>query len=163
MTSPRQSDPVVICLRRWMRRTQVIAGICFGLIGLAALGVALAEAGFVVGSIIAACCLPAAAYLLDVQAGRTILTAEGIQTWRPLLRHSCQWTDVSDTTQEVVTNRRTTTFIEVHRKTGRAFKLPAPIDDGEWGKSLVPEKLDMIRSYRHDAVPDTLGQGENAG
>jgi hypothetical protein len=155
MRNPHQPDPVLIRIPRRDRQIYLITAICFGLIGLAALCVALVEAGFVLGFIIAGVSLPVAMYLLDGQAGRTTLTAEGIRAWRPMLRHSCRWADVTDITQQLGTGKGgDPLYVVIHRKNGRKFKLPAPQDLNEAGPRFT-EQFDMIRSYWRNAVPDT--------
>jgi len=141
--------------RRWLLATGSITGLT-GAVGLW-LGTGLGAN--TVGLIWGAIAVPVAIYLLNAQAGRTTITADGIGGWRPLQRHWCPWASVSDITCKAKAGRGSTiSYIVIYRVHGRAFKLPVPIASSTSGHAVFDEQVGLIRDRWNAAAWQALDE-----
>jgi len=137
---------------RILRSQRLILQVTAAVMSLA--GIAGVAVGYDLGPryyawlILAAVTLPIAGVLFNAQAGKTIITADGIKTWQPLRRRSCRWEEVSDITCRSVTGRGSNaSYVVIHRARGRSFKLAAPAASPSTGYKLFDEQLAMIRGH----------------
>lgn len=84
---------------------------------------------------------------LDVAAGRTELTPDGLETRSLFRNHSCRWDEIEAIGTKVTTGRgNSNTSIVVHLKTRKPIKLCAPFDSSVGGDPHFTASLNQIKA-----------------
>jgi Bacterial PH domain len=153
MASPQPLLPVTFRPARAQRGERLFAGIVCLACGVGILVFAGRAGRGTAALVIAGVGLAALGFLfLAARRVHATIDAEGVRASSMFGRRSCRWSEVTDVDLDInaTDGDPMVSSIKIHRRAGRAFRLPAPSDSARKGRHSNPdftEQLATIRSY----------------